>query len=149
MKMWCGFDPKTQKPVFDFPGAQVIPLVPFEAFYAMFSQIDAHVGLAPLSAIPFNRSKSNLKFLEYTIQDLVTVASDFGPYKETIEHNHTGVLISDNRDWYDAVMDLVNNDDKRNHILNNAKKLVDEKYNIDHNYIYWKNAIDEILGGKK
>jgi glycosyltransferase involved in cell wall biosynthesis len=148
VKMWCGFDPKTYKPVFDFPGAHVIPLVPFEAFYAMFSQVDAHIGLAPLSTVPFNKSKSNLKFLEYTVQGMVTVASDFGPYKETIEDGVTGVLVSDNRDWYDAVMELVNNDEKRNAILANAQKLVSEKYNIEHNYRCWKTAIDELIGAK-
>jgi glycosyltransferase involved in cell wall biosynthesis len=146
LKMWCGFDPQTHKPVFDFPGSQVIPLVPFEAFYAMFSQIDAHIGLAPLNANIFNRSKSNLKFLEYTVQGMVTVASDFGPYKETIEHEKTGILVSDNRDWYDAVMDIVNNEEKRNKILENAKKVVDGRYNIEINYQLWKEAIDELIG---
>jgi glycosyltransferase involved in cell wall biosynthesis len=146
VKMWCGFDPKTYKPIFDFPGAQTIPLVPFEAFYAMFSQVDAHVGLAPLSAVPFNRSKSNLKFLEYTVQGLVTIASDFGPYRETMENDQTGILVSDNRDWYDAVMDILKDDDKRNRILTNAQELVKEKYDIEKNYLLWKNAIDELLG---
>ncbi|GAG88714.1 unnamed protein product, partial [marine sediment metagenome] len=29
-KMWCGFDTKTKKPIFEIPGAQTLPLIPFE-----------------------------------------------------------------------------------------------------------------------
>lgn len=145
-KLWCGFN-KEYKPLFDFPGAYVMPLVPFEAFYAMFSTIDGCVGLAPLSTVPFNRSKSNLKWLEYAAQGMVTVATDFGPYQD-IDDGVTGVLIQDNHDWYDAVMDLVNNDDKRQTMLTNATKILNEKYNIDINYKLWQNALEEVIGGK-
>ena len=145
-KLWCGFDLKTHKPLFDFPGAHVIPLVPFEAFYAMFSQLDACIGLAPLSTVPFNKSKSNLKFLEYTAQGMVTVASDFGPYQESIEDGVTGVLVSDNRQWYDAVMDLVEHDEKRSTMLANARTYVKENFDVANNYLLWEDAIKEVLG---
>jgi len=148
LKMWCGFQQGTQDPIFNVPGAHTIQLVPFEAFYPMFSQLDAMVGLAPITTIPFNRSKSNLKFLEYTAQGAVTVASNFGPYKETIEDEETGLLISDNRDWYDAVMWLVNNPDERAKILNNARSYVKENYDISKNYVMWKTALDEVMEGK-
>jgi glycosyltransferase involved in cell wall biosynthesis len=149
LKMWCGFDLVTHKPIFDIPGSVVIPLVQFESFYPMFSLIDSHVGVAPLCAVPFNLGKSNLKFLEYTAQGIVTVASNYGPYKETIEHEKTGILISDNRDWYSAVMYLLEDDIKREEILKNAQEFVRDNYNIVANCDLWKTAIDELMGDKK
>lgn len=148
LKMWCGFKQGTQEPIFDVPGAHTIQLVPFEAFYPMFSQMDADVGLAPIAAIPFNRGKSNLKFLEYTAQGAVTVASSFGPYKDTIVDGETGVLVSDNREWYDATMWLIEEPEERARILANARTFVKENYDISKNYKLWKTALDEVLEGK-
>jgi glycosyltransferase involved in cell wall biosynthesis len=112
----------------------------------MFGQVGTYIGLAPLSAIQFNRSKSNLKFLEYTAYNAVTVASDFGPYKNTIEDGVTGVLVSDNRDWYDKVRELLDDEDLYNTILANAKKLVKENFDISKNYVLWEKAIKEVMG---
>jgi glycosyltransferase involved in cell wall biosynthesis len=130
----------------DVPGIYKVPAVPFEAFYPMFSQIDGYVGLAPVTTIPFNRGKSNLKFLEYTAQGMVTVASNFGPYAETIEHDVTGLLIDNNKEWYDAVRYLIDDEDAHQRILANAQAFVDEHYDMQKNYVYWKDAVDELLG---
>jgi len=144
-KMWCGITNDKQQE-FDIPGAEVVPAVSFENFYQMSNQIGMYVGLAPLSTHPFNRGKSNLKFLEYTVYNAVTVASAFGPYRDTIEDGVTGILVSDNRDWYDKVRMVI--DDKVLHatLLENAKKFVRENYSIEKNYKLWQTAIEELLG---
>ena len=126
------------------PGAQILPLVPFEAFYQMFGQVGTYIGLAPLCANIFNRSKSNLKFLEYTVYGAVTVASAVGPYKDTIEDGVTGILVHDNRDWYDKVKMLLGDPLMHARILKNAQALVQEHYNIEINYKLWDAAITEV-----
>jgi len=127
------------------PNTYVVPFVPFECFHAMFSQLSFDIGLAPITYINFNRGKSNLKFIEYTAQGAVTIASDFGPYQETIEDGETGLLINNPKDWYDAVMYLVEDLDLRMRLLDNAKNYVLENYDMSKNYKLWKNAIDEII----
>ena len=131
------------------PNTYHVPGVEFKSFYQMLSQMDAKVGLAPLVPHQFNRSKSNLKFLEYAAQGIATVASDFGPYANSIEHEETGLLISDNRDWYDAIRTLIDDDEYRETLVANAQEYVKEHYDLSKNYIYWKEAIDEIIGEKK
>jgi glycosyltransferase involved in cell wall biosynthesis len=126
-------------------GAYQVPSVEFKSFYQMFSQLDACVGLAPLIPIPFNRAKSNLKFLEYSAQRIATVASNFGPYADTIIDGETGLLVSDNKDWYDKIKYLLDNDDIRSKMIDKAYDYVRENFDITKNYIYWKNAVDEIL----
>jgi len=151
VKIWCGFKEQSKaryddrKPIFDVNGAEILPLVPFEGFFQMFGQLDVHIGLAPLAANPFNKCKSNLKFLEYTAYGAVTVASSFGPYGDTIEDGETGILVSDNRDWYDQVRMLVDDPDNYQRILTNAQALVKEKFNIRNTFVYWQDAIDELL----
>jgi len=150
LKMWSGFKERTslndnRDPIFDIPGSETLQLVPFDAFFQMFAQVGTSIGLAPLAANPFNKCKSNLKFLEYTALDAVTVASDFGPYGATIEDGVTGILISDNSTWYDAVYELVHDKEMYNYLLKNAKEFVYEKYNIERNYKQWQDAIEEVL----
>lgn len=144
--LWSGFKRGTKIPVFKVPGAHTLQTVPFECFNTMFSAIDAEIGLAPISPIPFNKGKSNLKFLEYTMQDMVTVASNYGPYKETITHMENGMLCDKPSDWYGAVMYLVNNPDERERMVNNAKELVRKEYDITKQYKLWENAIFDVLG---
>jgi len=125
--------------------AYLIPFCPLEYFYATLALADPYIGLAPLTSIPFNRSKSNLKFLEYTMQGAVTVASNFGPYKDSIEHGVTGILLDNPNELYDSVRYLLDHPDEYTQIINNAKKLVLDKYNMVTNYKLWQSAIEEIL----
>lgn len=123
----------------------LVPFVNFEDFYAMFSQLDGYIGLAPISAVQFNKGKSNLKFLDYTSHGMVTVASDFGEYANTIVDNATGLLANNPNEWYEKIRWLLNNEDEYNRILENAQKFVKENYDINKNYLLWKQAIDEVM----
>jgi glycosyltransferase involved in cell wall biosynthesis len=128
-----------------YPGVCTVPYVTFYDFYAMLSQQDAYVGLAPVVAHEFNKSKSNLKFLEYTAQGVATVASNFGPYADTIEDGVTGLLVSENKDWYDKIRYLIDHEDERNKIVANAQTMLKEKFDLNKNYVLWRDAINEVL----
>lgn len=56
------------------------PWVPLEKFAPTLAEIRPHIGLAPLVDHPFNKARSNLKWLEYTMVGAVTVASTIGPF---------------------------------------------------------------------
>jgi len=51
-----------------------------------YKALDAfHVGIIPLRASTFNRSKSDIKFLEYAARGIPAVVSNFGPYAEHVD----------------------------------------------------------------
>jgi hypothetical protein len=127
--------------------AYSVPGVDFVSFYQMLSQLDIDVGLAPIIPNRFNRGKSNIKFLEYTVHDIATVASDFGPYANSIVDCENGVLVSNSHDWYDAIIYLLENDDIRMKMVSNAKQLVKEKYDLNKNWKLWYDAIETTVGG--
>lgn len=52
---------------------------PMEAYYAALDSFD--VGIIPLRPSVFNRSKSDLKFLEYAARRIPVIASNCGPYE--------------------------------------------------------------------
>lgn len=129
----------------DIPEIYQVPYVQFADFYQMFSQLDGYLGLAPLTTVFFNKSKSNLKWLEYTVHGMATIASKVGPYADSIEHEKTGLLIEDNHDWLDAINYLLDNPEKHAELVKNATAVVKEKYDVSKNYIMWENALNEVL----
>ena len=123
-----------------------VPFVTIGDYYKMLSQLDGLISLAPLAAVPFNKYKSNLRWLESSWQGMAVIASDFGPY-QCIEHEKTGILVNHPNEWYDWIRYLLENEDVRLKIVANAQAEIREKYNIEKNYLLWKNEIDEILEG--
>lgn len=86
------------------------------------SGIDFDIGIAPLAAHRFNRSKSDVKFLEYATLGIPVVASDYGPYRESIEHGVTGLLVKYPHEWGKYLRELVNDEDMRREIGDNARR---------------------------
>lgn len=69
------------------------------------------IGIAPLSDIPFNRSRSDVKLKEYASSGLPWLASPIGPYADKTE-NEGGWLVPDD-EWYDALVELVDEQEAR------------------------------------
>lgn len=62
------------------------------------------VGIAPLVKDEFNRSRSNIKWQEYTMSGTATIATDFTPYENTnaIKCNSTEDWVKELTYWLDA-----------------------------------------------
>lgn len=80
----------------------IIPMTPLEDYWRICRFIRPSVVLAPLKDNPFNRSKSNLKWLEGTMMGGVVVAQDLPPYNESIVDGQNGYLVS-NGEWVDKI----------------------------------------------
>lgn len=72
-----------------------------------------HIGLAPLVDSVFNRSKSDLKFVEYARRGLPVVASRVPAYEGTIRHGETGFLAKNAKDWLQYLGRLIEDVDMR------------------------------------
>lgn len=80
--IWKLFDdlPSERKKLFT-PGA-------IENYYTFLETID--IGLAPLRDTAFNRSRSDVKFLEYAVSGVVSVVHDLIPYRGALRDGETG-----------------------------------------------------------
>lgn len=106
------------------------------------------IGLAPAMDNLFNRAKSNLRWLEYSMNETATIASPVPAYKE-IEDGVTGVFAMEKTDWYEAITDLINNEEKRKKIGKNAKKVVKTRFNIEKNAKKWLKVYKQIIADYK
>ncbi len=91
------------------------------------------VGLAPLVDTPFTRCKSHIKWMEYSMFEIPTLASRVYPYfmpikgKKIIEDGVTGMLARSN-EWFDKLEMLILDEKLRKQLGKNAKKAVTKEW---------------------
>lgn len=82
------------------------------------------IGIAPLTDTEFNRSKSHIKWLEYSALGLTTVASNVGEYTQSISQGNTGLLAgASSSEFGEVLYEAVSNAPLRREIAQNAKSL--------------------------
>lgn len=84
--------------------------------------IDFDIGIAPLAYHVFNKSKSDLKVLEYSALGIPVVATDYGPYSDSVQHGSTGFLVKRPHEWGRYLRDLVNDESMRKEMGDNARR---------------------------
>ncbi len=70
------------------PEIKILQPVPVEQYPKLLAGFD--IGLAPLIDSPFNRCKSDLKYVEYGKVGVPAVFSKVGPYTRSVKHGETG-----------------------------------------------------------
>lgn len=84
------------------------------------------VGLAPLLPGEFNRCRSDLKYLEYSVSGVVGIYQQYQPFSSSVVHGTTGFLFS-SVDEMIAQLDTVSrNRDLRLNVRKNAHAAVSE-----------------------
>lgn len=101
------------------------------------------IGLAPLAETTFNRSKSNLRVIEYMALGLPVVASDTVSYRDTIEHGRTGFLARTHDDWVRHLRDLVNDPAMRSEIGQAAREAA-RAWTIEDRITLWEQAYESL-----
>jgi hypothetical protein len=69
---------------------KLYPTGSLETYYAFLRDID--IGLAPLNDTAFNCSRSDVKFLEYAVSEVVPVLQNLIPYREAVTEGLNGFL---------------------------------------------------------
>jgi len=96
------------------------------------------VGVAPLIRDDFSDKKSNIKWLEYSLSGIATIAEDFGPY-QCIKHGEDGYLA--NRNWDELIEHLMTNESERERIVRNAQERIRKEYSIENTVYNWANLL--------
>lgn len=93
------------------------------------------IGIAPLVDCNFNRSKSNLRWLEYSAMKIPCVASDLNHFRETIKHGEDGFVVEDNEldVWLSTLEKLVLDENLRSRVGQAAYKRVKNDFNVKRN----------------
>ena len=120
--------------------AEFMEWVKPEDFYSKFSEDLLDIGLVPLvdpEINPFNKAKSNIKWLEYSHYGIPSVVSNYKPYKQHIEDGKTGLLCNTVDDWYCSLVRLIEDPIYRIKMGADAKREVDSKFTIQNHAYKW------------
>lgn len=122
-----------------------INAVPLQNYYALLKELRWDFGLAPLSDHVFNKSKSNLKLIEYMSLGIIPIASYIENYTKTLEGQFNNLLIRPNttRNWFTKLVEIVHQDSSslKSEIQNFAKK----NFNISNSVSLWEATFKNLL----
>jgi len=125
------------------------PWVPHNVYPYQMNLLNLDIGLCPVMEHDFNITKSTIKWLEYSMLGMSTVASNIPPYSLDITGD-TGVLCSnDAKEWVDAIDKLVLDKSYRTKMGKTAFMHVMENHTIDKKAHLWIEAYESILKPKE
>jgi glycosyltransferase involved in cell wall biosynthesis len=118
----------------------------FVTFPYVIPLLNLDIGLCPLVDNVFNRQKSALKWFDYTMGGAATIASNIPPYSVAMEDKKNCLLIENSKEeWVKAMSELIENEQKRKDLNENAYQEIYQKWNADKNAVMWRDAYKEIM----
>lgn len=112
-----------------------------ETYFEMVKHVRAEVGLAPVKDCEFNRSKSPIKWLEYSLIGIPVVASDTLPYSDVIVEGKTGFLCMGKDEWKKAILACLDSRGVRRKLVNESRKKAASEFDIKKASLLWKNVL--------
>lgn len=117
-----------------------------------FRALGLDIGIIPARDNAFNECRSNLKFVEYSSSRMVTIASNIEPYRNSIIHGRTGLLISKNnrKNWFNMLRDLIEDEKSRREMADRAYDYCYENYSVQNKkqqYSIYYEIMNKIQGG--
>lgn len=115
------------------PGAVYTPFVPSYASHVLGLQSSGiDIALVPLEDNPFNRCKSNIKWLEYSACGIAGIYADLPPYNASVRNGETGILAGESSDaWFNAMDILVRDRVMRENMALKAREEVMSRYTLE------------------
>lgn len=122
--------------------------VPTTAYPYKAAILDLDFSIIPLRDTAFNRSKSNIKWVEMGSLEVPSVVSYVSPYKEAATEGN-GVWVEDNTTdgWIDGISMLAENPKLRSQIGAEAWKTVMDNFEIHGQAWKWAKAYEGVLNG--
>jgi len=106
----------------------------------LLQRVHWDIAIIPLVDDDFNRSKSNLKFLEYAALDMAIVCSDAPSYQGVAQHQKNCLVARNNtEDWLRSLSELIENTTLRQRLVAHARDLLKEKHILN------KHKISDVL----
>jgi len=116
----------------------------YEMFVSCMGQIQADIAIAPLCDNSFNRSKSAIKFFEYSAMGIPGVYADLPPYSDIINEGCEGLLAQSEEQWYEKIKELINNPELRQRILLSSQESIRANWLISTHAHEWLEAYSQI-----
>lgn len=92
----------------------------YTEFVNQFKREKVDLFIAPLIANEFDRSKSPLKYFEYSVMKVPGVFANLEPYAGVVRDGINGFLASTHEEWYEKISKLIEDPSLRNKVGKSA-----------------------------
>lgn len=122
------------------------PVVEYPQFLPWFTgNVRWDIALAPLCDTPFNRAKSDIKFLDYAALGTAGVYSSLPVYADSVGHGETGLLAENTTEsWVAALRTLIERPDLRQKLAANARRYLFGERILAQCATDWADALEAI-----
>ena len=107
---------------------------------AFVASVGLDIGLAPAADNKFNRAKSNLRYLEYSVNKTAVIGSPTACYADI-----KGINAKEPHEWYDAMDKLILDKKLRGELAEESHKDLVENFSMEKNAHMWVDAYKDIL----
>lgn len=112
-------------------GAECVPWISPRLFFDRFSAKRYDIAIIPLEDTEFNRSKSNIKWLENSYYDIPCVVENVSPYKEHLKNNVNCFSYRKEKELLSGLRQLIDDKILRLKISQNAREYTIKNFDID------------------
>jgi len=130
------------------PSEQILLVSPVSIFmyHQVLYSMKWDIGICPIVDNRFNRSKSELKYVEFSQKKIPCVCSAVENYSKAILTKDMGLLTANTHEsWSTNLNSLIDNKTLRQEIGLNAYNHIKQNFNIEKNVAQWLSAYQEIL----
>jgi len=117
----------------------------YRDFLREFQQLEAEIAVAPLKDNLFNRSKSAIKYFEYTALGLPGVFSTLPPYAEVVHDGKDGFLAANPEEWERKLELLIESPELRLEMAQEAQQQVQQNWLIQDHANEWQEVYNQII----
>lgn len=123
-----------------------VELMSHPDFKAYISSIDNGIGIIPLDESTFSKCKSPVKYFDYSSCGIPSVCSKVMPYKEVIEHKHTGMLVeSSSNSWIEHIEMLILSSTLRRELADSARDYILSDHSVRQCSEEWKMLLNDLM----
>jgi len=107
------------------------------------TEMGIDIGLAPLKDNNFNRSKSNLRWLENSLAGMASIVSPVSPYM-CVKDGVDGIVAKEQKEWYNGIEKLITDENFRKELADNSRERIVKEFDIVKNIELWYNTYKEV-----
>ena len=89
------------------------------------------IGIYPVFNDEWTLGKSGLKSLQFMALGIPTIATNIGNIKNIIKNNYNGYLVNDHKEWEIALLNLIDDSNKRKLFGNRSREIIYKYYSND------------------
>lgn len=108
--------------------------------------LDIDIAIIPLKDSIFNRSKSTIKWVEFSALKIPAIMSYVPPYDSIPEDKSIFVENNNINGWVRGLELLIENKTLRKDLGEMSREYVNQNFNINTQYLQWVNAFKEVRG---